>query len=88
VVVSASTVTASPLNASTVLLRLLSDVDCRVAVGSVTGLSATATSTALSAGSPEYVRVPREDDTGTGIGVATWGTAAGGAGTLNITEMR
>jgi hypothetical protein len=81
------TQTAARLLATTLLVRLQPDVDCRVAFGPQGAATASATSTPLTAGQEYYFRVPQEDEVlGGGIGVAVWGS--GGAGSLNITEMR
>lgn len=77
VAVGASSAQSTALGASTTMVRLVSTVDCRVALGE--NPTATATSTLLPAGCPEVFAVqPRHK-------VAVIQTS--GAGTLNLTEV-
>jgi hypothetical protein len=66
----------------TVVVRLISTVDCRIDMDVGTLASASAASFLLSAGLPEYFRVPQTAD---GYRVAGLATAA--AGLLDVTEM-
>lgn len=75
-----STTTASNLNPDTVVVRLVSTVDCYISIGPSATVSATTGSTYLPSFSPEYFRV-----TEIGFRVAARGVA--GVGTLNVTEM-
>lgn len=75
-----STATANNLNPNTVVVRLMSTVDCYVSIGLAASVSATTGSMYLPSMSPEYFRV-----TGLGFKVAARGVS--GIGTLNVTEM-
>lgn len=75
-----STSTGNDLNANTVVVRLMSTVDCYVSIGLAASVSATTGSMYLPSMSPEYFRV-----TGLGFRVAARGVS--GVGTLNVTEM-
>jgi hypothetical protein len=88
----ASATMPSRLAAGVQVVRLVADQDCYIAIGALATVSAPVGGALLSAGIPEYFRVPMNgpsgaaiDTVGDGLAVAVRGKTA--AGNLSITEM-